>query len=99
MLNAGLGGAAVPVSGREDHLFAIQKLDLSPHSQGGSGDIPISLRIPDRKTCNCPGDEEGSDGGIMPSLGWKGSLGERNRVVWKLKVLFARKGILKRDIK
>jgi hypothetical protein len=100
MLNAGMGGNAVPISGREEHLFAVERVTFSPTSQGkidsgASTSIPISLRIPTRKTCNCPGEEDG----IMPSLGWKGSIGERNRVTWKLKVVFGRKGMLKRDIK
>jgi hypothetical protein len=91
MLNVGLGGNAVPISGREEHLFASHAIDISP----GSGVVPITLQIPDRRTCSCQGEEDG----IMPSLGWKGSLGDRNRVIWRLKVFFARKGILKRDIK
>jgi hypothetical protein len=107
MLNAGMGGNAMPISGREEHLFVLNTSTL-PAPSGGERRIPISIQIPNRKTCSCPPDplsfegsgEAGLDGtGIMPSLGSKGSLGERNCVTWKLKVMFARKGLLKRDIK
>lgn len=107
MLNASMGGNAMPISGREEHLFALNTFTLHAASGTGTGGgeerIPISIQVPDRKTCSCPPDPSSFEGteetGIMPSLGWKGSLGERNRVTWKLKVGFARKGLLKRDIK
>lgn len=57
----------------------------------------VDLIIPERRTCDCAPSKSGD--GVLPSLGWKGSLGERNRVKWKVRVVIARKGMLKRDVK
>jgi hypothetical protein len=96
-----MGGSAMPITGREEHLFALTSNTSSPQSE-----MNIYLQIPDKRTCNCShnsnvdynretGEEES---GIMPSLHTEGSLGG-DRVVWKLKCEFKRKGVLKRDIK
>jgi hypothetical protein len=96
-----MGGSAMPITGREEHLFALTTSTLP-----AQGEMNLNLEIPNKRTCNCShnsnvdydretGEEES---GIMPSLHTEGSLGG-DKVVWKLKCDFKRKGVLKRDIK
>ena len=91
----------MPITGREEDLFALTTSNSSPQ-----GEMTMSLSIPNKRTCNCShnsnvdynretGEEES---GIMPSFRTEGSLGG-DRVTWKLKCEFKRKGVLKRDIK
>lgn len=98
MVQASLGSNPMPITGTEEHVFASLSLSLPPPaSYGGDADLPLSMVIPERRTCDCPPSK--SNSGVLPSVGWKGSLGERNRVRWKIKVVIPRKGMLKRDVK
>jgi hypothetical protein len=100
LLNAGMGGSAMPITGREEHIFALSTQTSTPQSN-----MNMAIQIPDKRTCNCShssnvdyNKETGlEESGIMPSIG-SGDLGG-NRVTWKLKVDIKRKGVLKRDIK
>jgi hypothetical protein len=91
----------MPITGREEHLFALTTSTLP-----AQGEMDLNLEIPNKRTCHCShnsnvdynretGEEES---GIMPSLHTEGSLGG-DKVTWKLKCEFKRKGVLKRDIK
>lgn len=96
-----MGSAPVPISARDEHTFALDiKLIPKPDSSGGTAEVPLEIRVREKKNCNCtPSDSGRSGDGILPSLGWKGSFGERNRVRWQFEVVIVRKGLMKRDIK
>lgn len=98
MLQASLGSNPVPIAGRDDHIFALVSTSVPrPESFGRDATHTLELAIPERRTCDCAPSKSGD--GVIPSIGWRGSLGERNRVKWKVRVQIRRKGVLKRDIK
>lgn len=99
-----MGSAPVPISARDEHTFALDTSIIpKPDSFGGTAEVPLEMRVPERKTCDCVSSDSAKSGnlgdGILPSFGWKGSFGERNRVRWKFEVVIGRKGLMKRDIK
>jgi hypothetical protein len=100
-----MGGAPVPIVGREEHLFALSTISIPVEKgmiSGQESNVGIQIPIPTQRTCTCPpiiDEEDGEYNGIMPTLGSKKDFEDRNRVTWKLKVSFGRKGMLKRDIK
>ncbi|ORY27619.1 hypothetical protein BCR39DRAFT_222064 [Naematelia encephala] len=100
--NAGMGaGGAYAVTAHEDHVFARSSntipmtLDKSHAEMGGEQvQFENGLVVPTVRTCDCPGPKEN---GILPSVP-ETDMPDRSSVVWKVKVVIKRKGLLKRDI-
>ncbi|KAK4686261.1 hypothetical protein P7C73_g3872, partial [Tremellales sp. Uapishka_1] len=99
----GGGGPMMPITSREDHVFARTTAPLAFPTKDGSGGkddgiVTAELIVPTQRTCACDGPRE--DGwGIMPSVPLREEIMDRSWVRWRIKVVVERKGLLKRNVK
>ncbi|WWD17588.1 hypothetical protein CI109_102029 [Kwoniella shandongensis] len=95
------GGAAYPITSREEHVFASTStsINLTPSKEktsGGDAVLQAGLDIPAERSCSCDGPRTS---GILPSVPLvEENVIERSGVSWTLAVVIKRKGLTKRDI-